>query len=111
MKGASRFAFCRTIVDVAEWSFLTNHARALLLIARHPDSRLRDVAAALDVTERTAYGIVADLAEEGYVVKEKQGRRNHYRVQEHLPLGDRVGREQSIGDVLAVLVERRATPR
>jgi len=58
------------------WSFLTNHARALLLIAEDPDTRLRDLALALSVTERTAYGIVVDLAEAGYVVKEKDGRRN-----------------------------------
>jgi len=73
---------------MGEWSFLTNHARALLLIARDPDARLRDLAGALDVTERTAYGIVADLSEGGYVVKEKDGRRNRYHIQEHLPLSD-----------------------
>ena len=50
-----------TMVAMAEWSFLTNHARALLLIARDPDARLRDLAAALAVTERTAYGIVAGV--------------------------------------------------
>jgi hypothetical protein len=48
---------------VADWSFLTNHARALLPIAKQPDARLKDLAAALAVTERTAYGIVADLSQ------------------------------------------------
>ena len=71
---------------MATWSFLTNHARALLFIAKDPDARLRDLAVALDVTERTAYGIVVDLTEAGYVVKEKDGRRNHYQIQGHLPL-------------------------
>ena len=52
-----------------EWSFLTNHARVLLFIAAQPDARLRDFAAELDVTERTAFGIVADLTTAGYVVK------------------------------------------
>ena len=57
---------CSTVVaDGNDWSFLTNHARALLFIAHDPDARLRDLAAALDVTERTAYGIVADLTEGG----------------------------------------------
>jgi hypothetical protein len=42
-----------------EWSFLTNHARALLFLAHEPDARLRDIAAGLDVTERTAFSIVA----------------------------------------------------
>ena len=89
---------------VADWSFLTNHARALLLVTRVPDARLKDVAAALGVTERTAYGIVADLTDAGYVVKVKDGRRNRYHVQAHLPLRDSVSRARPIGDVLELLV-------
>ena len=88
---------------MADWSFLTNHARALLLIADDPAARLRDLAAGLDVTERTAYGIVADLAEAGYVVKEKDGRRNRYQIQAHLPLRDSISRERTIGEVLDLL--------
>jgi DNA-binding transcriptional ArsR family regulator len=65
---------------------------------------LRDLAAALDVTERTAYAVVVDLTEAGYVVKEKDGRRNQYHVQEHLPLGDPIGREQTVGEVLDLLL-------
>lgn len=96
---------------MTEWSFLTNHARALLFIAQNPEARLRDLASALDVTERTAYGVVADLTESGYVVKEKDGRRNRYHVQEHLPLRDSIGRERTIGEVLDLLVEVRRRRR
>ena len=96
---------------VAEWSFLTNHARALLFIAENPEVRLRDLATALDVTERTAYGVVADLTEAGYVVKEKDGRRNRYTIQEHLPLRDSIGPERTIGEVLDLLVEVRQRRR
>ena len=90
---------------MGDWSFLTNHARALLFIARDPEARLRDLAAGLGVTERTAYGIVADLSEAGYVVKERDGRRNRYQIQGHLPLRDSVGRERTIGEVLDLLAE------
>ena len=96
---------------MAGWSFLTNHARALVFIAQNPDVRLRDLAVALDVTERTAYGIVVDLTESGYVVKEKDGRRNRYHIQEHLPLRDSIGRERTIGEVLDLLVEVRRRRR
>jgi len=89
---------------MAEWSFLTNHARALLLIAHDPNARLRDLAGALDVTERTADGIVVDLSEAGYVLKEKDGRRNRYRIQEHLPLRDSISQQRTIGEVLDLLV-------
>ena len=90
-------------LKVASWSFLTNHARVLLCIARDPGVRLRDIAASLDITERSAFGILTDLAEAGYVVKEKDGRRNRYHIQAHLPLPERVGRERTVGEVLAIL--------
>jgi hypothetical protein len=48
--------------------------------------RLRDIASALDVTERSAYAIVTDLTEHGYIVKEKEGRRNRYQIQGDQPL-------------------------
>lgn len=94
---------------MAEWSFLTNHARVLVCIARDPGVRLRDIAAALDITERSAFGIVTDLTEAGYVVKNKDGRRNRYRIQNHLPLPDAIGRERTIGEVLGLLIDTRLT--
>ncbi len=89
---------------MTEWSFLTNHAQALLCIAHDPGSRLIDVAAALGITERRAYAIVNDLTNDGYVVKEKDGRRNRYEVQGHLPLPGTIVRSTTVGEVLAVLV-------
>jgi len=88
---------------VASWTFLTYHARVLLLIAHDPEARLRDIAASLDITERSAFGILTDLVEAGYVVKEKNGRRNRYQVQAHLPLPEPDGRERTVGEILAVL--------
>ncbi len=90
---------------MATWSFLTNHARALVCIAHDPGVRLRDIATALDVTERSAYAIVTDLAADGYIVKEKDGRRNRYQIQGHQPLREPVGRQRTIGEVLDLLVE------
>jgi predicted transcriptional regulator len=88
---------------VADWSFLTNHARVLLCIAHDPGVRLRDIAARTGVTERTAYGIVTDLTEAGYVVKHKDGRRNRYQIQAHVPLPETDSRERTIGEILAFL--------
>jgi predicted ArsR family transcriptional regulator len=92
------------LVAVANWTFLTNHARVLLCIAHDPGVRLRDIAARLGITERSAYGIVTDLAEAGYIVKRKDGRRNRYQIQAHLPLPDPTTRERTLGEVLALLV-------
>lgn len=98
---------------MADWAFLTNHGRVLLCIAHDPGMRLRDIAATLGITERSAYAIVNDLAEAGYVRKERDGRRNRYAVQTHLPLPEATPRERSVGEVLDLLVgkqpRRRAT--
>lgn len=90
---------------MAQWSFLTNHARALVCIADDPGVRLRDIAAALDITERSAYAIVTDLTDDGYIVKEKDGRRNRYNIQRELPLPEKIGRTRTIGEVLHLLGE------
>jgi MarR family len=89
---------------MASWSFLTNHARVLLCIAHDPGARLREIAASLGITERSAHAIVADLAEAGYVVKHKDGRRNRYQVRAHLPLAEPGTREPAVGEVLALLL-------
>jgi predicted ArsR family transcriptional regulator len=88
---------------VTDWSFLTNHARVLLCISHDPGVRLREIAEKVGVTERTAYGIVTDLTAAGYVVKQKDGRRNRYQIQAHLPLPETDSRERTIGEVLALL--------
>ena len=88
---------------MTSWSFLTSHARVLLCIARDPGARLRDIAASLDITERTAHAIVTDLTAAGYVIKQKDGRRNRYQIQAHLPLPEPATREPAIGEVLALL--------
>jgi hypothetical protein len=88
---------------VKSWSFLTNHARVLLCIAQDPGARLRDIAASVGITDRSAYGIVTDLTAAGYVVKHKDGRRNRYQIQSHLPLPEPGSQELAIGEVLALL--------
>ena len=88
---------------MATWTFLTNHARVLLCIAHDPGVRLRDIAASLDITERGAYGIVTDLAEAGYIVKQKNGRRNRYQIQAYLPLPEPTSQERTVGEVLVLL--------
>ena len=91
---------------MADWGFLTNHAPVLVCIAHDPGARLRDIAASLDITERTAHGIVTDLTEAGYVVKQKDGRRNRYQIQAHLPLPEPGTREPAVGEVVALFAAR-----
>jgi DNA-binding MarR family transcriptional regulator len=85
------------------WSFLTNHAQVLLCIANDPAVRLREIGETVGITERAAHRIVGELADAGYISRERRGRRNHYTVQHHLPLPDPLTRGQRVGDLLAVL--------
>ena len=90
------------------WSFLTNHAQVLLCIARDPGARLREIGAEVGITERAAHRIVVELADAGYISRTRIGRRNHYTIQSHLPLPDRLAREQNIGELLTVLAGQPA---
>jgi DNA-binding Lrp family transcriptional regulator len=89
------------------YEFLTNHAQVLLCIAHDPGSRLRDIAETVGVTERSAHRIVTELVEDGYVVRERIGRRNVYKVKPELPLRHSLTeetKERRIGDLLEVLL-------
>jgi hypothetical protein len=96
---------------MASWSFLTNHARVLVCVARDPGTRLRDIAASLGITERFAHAIVNDLADAGYVVKQKDGRRNRYEIQADLPLPEAGHGDLAIGEILALLVGPQTASR
>lgn len=88
---------------MTEWAFLTNHAGVLLCIAHDPDIRLREIGEAVGITERAAHRIVGELAAAGYLSRERNGRRNRYTINAHLPLPDPLARTQKVGDLLDIL--------
>ncbi len=85
------------------WTFLTNYAHVLLTIAADPGIRLREAAIKVGITERAAQRIVADLIEAGYLTVEKDGRRNHYRIDPTLPLRHPVERHNQIAALLKLV--------
>ena len=86
-----------------KWTFLSNHGQVLLCIARDPDVRLREISDQIGITERAAHRIVGELADAGYILRQRNGRRNRYSVTSHLGLPDPLARDRSIGDLLSVL--------
>jgi DNA-binding MarR family transcriptional regulator len=90
--------------DQLEFSFLTNHGKALLLVAGDPRIRMRDIASRLGITERATQRIVADLAAAGYVDRTREGRRNTYEVRTDMPLGLPLQRDVDIGRLLGIVV-------
>jgi predicted transcriptional regulator len=90
------------------WDFLTHHAHVLMCVAHDPGIRLRDIAAAVGITERAAHRILSQLVEEGYVLRERQGRRNRYQVVAGLPMRHPLVEEREVGELLEVLIGSRA---
>ena len=88
---------------MTRWTFLSNHAHVLLCIYRDPTSRLRDVSAEVGITERAAQRIVSELEDEGYLTRERSGRRNEYKLNPEVPLRHPLENSHSVGELLALL--------
>ena len=89
---------------MAQFSFLTNHGLVLLCIADDPRARMRDIASTVDITERAAQRIVADLVDTGYVSRTRDGRRNSYTVRTDLPVLLPADRDVDLNSLLGVLL-------
>jgi predicted transcriptional regulator len=97
--------FAATVTTARDWTFLSNHGRVLLAIARDPAIRLREIGEQVGITERAAHRIVSELSDAGYITRERRGRRNHYTIRHDLPIPDEVVRSQRVGDLLEALTE------
>lgn len=89
------------------WTFLTNHAHVLVCLRMDPTMRVRDLADRIGVTERAAHRILTDLTEAGYVVKEREGRRNRYRLDLDHPMRHPLERSKPVRDLLDALSSDR----
>jgi DNA-binding IclR family transcriptional regulator len=89
--------------ETKTWRFLSNHTQVLLCLHRDPNTRFRDIAQSVGITERAAQRIVADLIESGYVESERVGRRNHYRVNPDIAMRHPAQDGHDIGELLQLL--------
>ena len=94
---------------MAHWTFLTNHARVLVCVAREPGVRLREIADCARITERAAHRIVSELEEDGYLTRHRVGARNFYEVHPDLPLRHETENDIQVGEVLRPLLQRSDT--
>ena len=85
------------------WTFVTNHARALVCIAEDPQVRLREIARRIGITERAAQSLMNDLVDAGYVTRKRTGRRNRYEIDASPPLRHAAEQRLAVGTLLAVL--------
>ncbi len=81
-------------------TFLSSHGNVVVYLHGHPDARVREIADAVGITERAAYTIVSELVEEGYVLRERVGRRNRYTVITSRPLRHPAIARHTLGQLL-----------
>jgi len=91
------------------WTFLSNHALVLITVAADLDARVRDIARDVGITERAAQRIVSELVEVGALVRERVGRRNHYRIHHGAPLRHPLESHRTVADLLQL--SRKGLPR
>ena len=88
--------------DLRSWTFITSHAQILLAVARDPEATVAKLAAAAEITERSAYRILADLQRAGYVRRRKLGRHNVYEINPSMPLRDPTIENDCVRDLLGL---------
>ena len=92
-------------VNEKTWTFLSNHAHVLVCLARDPDTRLRDVAEQVGITERAVFKIVGELADSGVITRMREGRRNHYEIDTSTRLRHPLEGDRTVGSLLELLLD------
>jgi DNA-binding MarR family transcriptional regulator len=98
-----RFPKPEAVPSDKKWSLLTTHALVLLCIARNPDTRVREIAQSVGISERGAHQIVADLVDGGYVRRARVGRRNRYAIDERTAIKQTPIRHRKVASIVALL--------
>lgn len=88
---------------MSSWTFLTSHAQVLLCVSANPRITARDIAAQAGITERSVQRIIADLENERYITKYRDGRNNRYRLNADRPMRHPAQRGAAISDLLALV--------
>ena len=86
-----------------EWTFLTNHGRVLIYLAKQPRTTTREIAQEVGVTERAIQKVIFDLEADGYIVRRREGRSNRYTLHPELPMRHSMEREYSVSNLLLAL--------
>lgn len=91
---------CQPVLMNKQWTFLSNHAHVLIILAKSPDVTLRQLAELVGITERATHRIVAELVEEGFVQRTLHGRRNHYEINADAPLRHPLESHCKVGELV-----------
>lgn len=86
------------------WTFITNHGAVLISINHHNMITTRELAKDLGITERSVFRIIKDLESNGYIQKERVGRKNHYQINRNVTLRREALREVAVDELLNALL-------
>ena len=92
---------------MTEWAFITHHGLVLLYVSGHPQCTAREMALAINITERTVHRVLDNLEAEGYIKRERTGKGNLYQINPDLGLRHELTRDVLVGDLIKVLGGRR----
>ncbi len=88
---------------MSQWSVLSNHGSVLAVIAQNRAIKATDIAAQLELTERSVRRIIADLYKDGYITKKYEGGVNHYKIQTQKTLRWKAQQNVTIRELLKAL--------
>jgi len=93
---------------MGDWTFFSNYGHVLVCLAKNQDTRLRDVAAEVGITERAVQKIVHDLQQAGFLEVSKHGRRNRYKINRRKALRHDLESHCTVGKLLALILKSAA---
>ena len=93
-------------LELPEWTFLSNHGHVLIQLSMNPDSRVRDIAETVGITERSTLSILSDLERGGFISVERVGRRNTYRVNPNKNFRHPNEARKKIGSIINIFFQK-----
>ena len=98
-----RFVNRYIISIMGDWTFITTHGLVLIYISTNPQNTTREIAAVVNITERSVHRVINDLESEGYLTRSRKGRKNVYEINPDLKLRHDITRDTAVGDLIEVL--------
>lgn len=93
-------------LEIPGWTFLTNHGHVFIQLSMNPESRVRDIADAVGITERSTLSILSDLERDGFISVERVGRRNTYKVNPNKSFRHPNEAQKPIGALMKIFLQK-----
>jgi DNA-binding MarR family transcriptional regulator len=92
--------------EMKDWKFITKHGLVLIYVSRHPQCTTRQMALAIDTTERTIHRVLGDLENEGYITRQRTGRGSIYQINPEHGLKHELTKDSIVADLLNLLGQK-----